>query len=204
MRPVVWIKQIGVIVACGILLSCENNAAKSGKTEPTKISTGVRAFAVYRIISRTEAEPYKFVGTTFIFEKDSLFIASKSFGGTIKVTRILPDQKEIDSVNYYLKKINFYSCILNDCGDLFKDGLYCGPNIGFIDSIGKSQACNSSRVFEITRPFLGYLNRLGGTTVTGRDNMIRYSTLIKNRQLKVCPPPIELDTVKFIPPVIKE
>lgn len=185
-------------------------SCKQEKPEPTISFDGVKCFSMYRMGHRPGDTIVYFNHTTFYIKNGSLLTLEGYMGNVQRISSVSLLKSDIDSIKQYSSLIRFRK-IKGDSSFIFKlnDGLYCGADFGFIDTLGQAQIYRPvgeySYTYEPSMRLINYLDNLKGSEVSSDSTEILNSIrLIKSKYLAVSPSgPILVKNVKFVPPIIK-
>lgn len=143
--------------------------------------------------------------SSYMFDKDSLTILRLGKGYKWKVEKTLLTQNEILTINTLVKKINFKSYLGNNIHEQMRIDrtMYCGPSYGFVDSVGNVEVFvpfGNEKLMNTLVTILFYKKTYSTNDTT---EIINYTNDIKRKYLKVSPP-VPMEPVEFVPPIIKE
>lgn len=179
----------------------------SPEEKERKVLSGeIKAFSTFYFSYDGEDTVRHYIGTTVLFKKDSLVILQTGKNDRYEISKIALNEKHIDTINKMISRVKFYSHVLKKkrvYGGI-EMPLYCGPHIGFTDSLGQPQACFSEDLYQPACALMGYFRRFRRRTTTDTSEIIKYTEGIKKRFMQMSPPPPRIETIKFVPPIIKE
>lgn len=182
-----------------LLISCSKN-----KHNKVKLTSEIKCFSTFIMGSRSDTIR-RFVVSSYMFNKDSLTILKLGKGYKWKVEKTLLTQNEILTINTLAKKINFKSYLGNNIHEQMRTErtMYCGPSYGFVDSIGNVEVFvpfGNEKLMNTLVTILYYKKTYYTNDTT---EIINYTNDIKRKYLKVSPP-VPMERVEFVPPIIKE
>lgn len=198
------LRQILIILFFATMISCSTE-----KKNNKELSRQIKSFSIFNYRSDSIRH---FNSWTYLFNKDSLTILSTNKNYTWNICKIKLTSNQIDSINSYLFKIDFKRLIGNKSIDSsFKCGdLYCGAYYGFVDSMDRPEVYipyrDGAYSKNSTQNLTNFLFNLKGQKSIDTVEIIQQALLIKTKYEKTAPPPPIMlkETIKFVPPIIKE
>jgi len=185
-----------------IIVSCDN--------KPKKLLTNdIKAFSLFRGGQAKDDSLPSVIAFTILFDKDCVIVTETKNFKILSCKKVLLGDSLIDTLNTIIADLNFKSINGKKTLDSMS-GLYCGLDYGFVESSGrvdfflpagltKKQVVAleqmENKVFE--------LNDLKSKRTNDTLQILKITKGIVDKYRLACPPPI-YETVKFVPPIIKD
>ncbi len=143
--------------------------------------------------------------SSYMFNNDSLTVLRLDKEYNWKVEKTVLTQNEILTINTLSKKINFKSYLGNNIHEQMRKDhiMYCGPSYGFVDSIGNVEVFVPLDNEKLMNTLVTILFHKKTYYTSDTSEIINYTNDIKRRYLKFSPP-VQMDKVEFVLPVVKD